>query len=102
MAKSGSVGCSEISLEVTYLLSRWHPAERGHELNPGFSMERENSSYNDKRKPYKCSPRKGESINVCEGGGSSRSSDEDAVMGLERRGGGNLYESMDKQQCEDP
>ena len=86
MSKSGSSDCSETSLEATYLLSRRHPAYRGHELNPGFSMERGNSSCDVKRKPYKCSSRKRESIEAQEGGGSSRISVEGSVMGPERRG----------------
>ena len=102
MSKSGSSDCSEINLEATCLLSRWHPAYRGHELNPGFSMERGNSFCDVKRKPYKCSSRKRESIEAQEGGGSSRISDEDTVMVLERRGCGNLYKSMDNQKWEEP
>ncbi len=64
-------------------------------------MERGNSFCDVKRKPYKCSSRKRESIEAQEGGGSSRISDEDAVMVLERRGCGNLYKSMDNQKWEE-
>ena len=94
MSKSGFSDRSEISLEATYLLSRRHPAYRGHELNPGFSMERGNPSCDGKRKPYKCSPRRGKVSKCMKGGGSSCSSDEDAVMVLEQRGCGNVQESL--------
>ena len=43
----------------TCLLPRRHPAYRWHELGPGFFAERGNSPGDGKRKPYKCSPRKG-------------------------------------------
>ena len=63
---------------------------------------RGNSFCDVKRKPYKCSSRKRESIEAREGGGPSRISDEDAVMVLERRGCCNLYKSMDNQKWEEP
>ena len=49
-------------------------------------MERGNLVHDVKRKPYKCGPRRGESIDACMRGGSSRSSDEVLVMRTERRG----------------
>ncbi len=33
-----------------------HPAYSWHELDPGFCVERGNSSRDVKRKPYKCGP----------------------------------------------
>ena len=54
------------------------------------------------REKFKWRSHENESTDAKHRGGSSRSSDEDAVMGLERRGCGNLYESIDKQQSEDP
>ncbi len=45
---------------------------------------------------------KGESIDAREGGGSSRSSDEDAVMALEPRGCGSLHDGMANQRWEEP
>jgi hypothetical protein len=36
-----------------------HPAYSGHELGPGYGMERENPVGDAKRKPYKRSPRRG-------------------------------------------
>jgi len=47
-------------------------------------MEQEKSVRHDKRKSH--TPKKAESIEGRAGGGYSRSSDKDSVMGLERRG----------------
>jgi len=59
VSKSGFHYCSEINLEGTCLLSKWHPAYSWHELDSGSFVERRNSSRDGKRKPYKCSPRRG-------------------------------------------
>ena len=59
VSKVGFVQYSTINLEDTCLLSRWHPAYSWHELDPGSFVERRNSSRDGKRKPYKCSPRRG-------------------------------------------
>ena len=48
-------------------------------------MERGNLVHDAKRKPYKLKT-KGESIDACTRGGSSRSSDEILVMRMEQRG----------------
>src|SRR4029453_13462571 len=44
---------------VTCLLPRRHPAYSLHELGLGSVVERGNSPRDVKRKPYKCSPRRG-------------------------------------------
>ena len=53
VSKVGSLYCSMISLGDTCLLPRRHPAYSRHELDPGFRIERGNSSRDVKRKPYK-------------------------------------------------
>jgi hypothetical protein len=56
------LGCRfypKISLEEICLLSKWHPAYSWHELDSGFFAEHGNSSWDGKRKPYKCGPRRG-------------------------------------------
>ena len=58
----------------------------GTSLIRALFVERWNPSCDGKRKPYKCTYTKGESIDACEGGGSSSSSDEALVMRVERRG----------------
>ena len=59
VSKLGSRFCSKISLGDTCLLPRWHPAYSWHELDSGSFVERGNPSCDVKRKPYKCSPRRG-------------------------------------------
>ncbi len=90
MSKSESTEYSEISLRGTCLLLKRRPAYRWHDLNLGFFMERGNLMCDAKRKPYKRKNVKGESIDAYIRGGSSRSSGEDPVTGLERRGCVNL------------
>ena len=62
VSKLGSRFCSKISLGDTCLLPRWHPAYSWHELDSGSFVERGNPSCDGKRKPYKCSPRRGRII----------------------------------------
>jgi hypothetical protein len=59
VSKVGPKSCSMSSRGVTCLLPRRHPAYRWHELGLGSGTERGNSAGDGKRKPYKCSPRKG-------------------------------------------
>ena len=49
------------------LLPRRHPAYSWHELGLGSFTERGNSPGDGKRKPYKCSPRKGKVSRHAEG-----------------------------------
>ena len=44
---------SKMSLGETCLLPKWHPAYSWHELDSGSFVERENPSWDGKRKPYK-------------------------------------------------
>jgi len=55
---------------ATCLLPRRHPAYSWHELGLGFVVERGNSPRDGKRKPYKCSPRKGKVSRHAEGADS--------------------------------
>ena len=59
VSKLGPRLSAKISAGETCLLPAWHPAYSWHELDPGSRVERGNPSRDDKRKPYKCSPRKG-------------------------------------------
>ena len=59
----------------------------------GSSVERGNLLYDVKRKSISAEHEM-RNINAYSRGGSSRISDEDAVMVLERRGCGNLYKPM--------
>ena len=62
------------------------PAFRRHDAQSGFRMERENLHDDVKGEATSGSDRKGESTDASCRGGVARSSDEGAVMGLERRG----------------
>jgi len=55
---------------ATCLLPRRHPAYSWHELGAGSFAERGNSPGDAKRKPYKCSPRKGKVSRHAEGADS--------------------------------
>jgi hypothetical protein len=82
--KTEGVHYLRISSEDTCLPTGWHPALRRRELDSGFCVERGNSSCDVKRKPIS-EAHEGESIEAHEGGGSSYSSEEVFVMGMERR-----------------
>ena len=75
-----------ISKEVTCLPVLWHPAYRRRELITGVCMERENLSSRCEGKSPSNGDCKGESTDAWHGGGTSRSSEEVAVMAVERRG----------------
>ena len=53
VSKLGSRFYSKMSLGETCLLPKWHPAYSWHELDSGSFVERENLSWDEKRKPYK-------------------------------------------------
>ena len=68
------------------ILTERHPACRRHESQPGSCKERENLAGDAKGKGTSGSNRKAESTDAPERGGLLRSSDEAAVMVVERRG----------------
>ena len=73
------------SVDVLILTER-HPACRRREAQPGSCKERENLAGDAKGKGTSGSNRKAESTDAPERGGLLRSSDEVAVMVMERRG----------------
>ena len=73
------------SVDVLILTER-HPACRWREAQPGSCKERENLAGDAKGKGSSGSNRKAESTDAPERGGLLRSSDEAAVMVVERRG----------------
>src|SRR3981081_235659 len=73
------------SVDVLILTER-HPACRWREAQPGSCKERENLAGDAKGKGSSGSNRKAESTDAPERGGLLRSSDEVAVMVMERRG----------------
>jgi hypothetical protein len=68
-----------------YLLAMWCPVWRRRGSHSGSYTERENLAGDDKGKGSSGSNRKAESTNALERGGLLRSSDEAAVMAVERR-----------------
>jgi hypothetical protein len=86
MPKPGGDPSSGISSEDVLILSERHPAYRRREAQPGSCMERENLAGDAKGKGASGLNREAESTDAPERGGLPRSSDEDPVMGLERRG----------------
>src|SRR5216683_723537 len=74
------------SVDVLILTER-HPACRWREAQPGSCKERENLAGDAKGKGTSGSNRKAESTDAPERGGLLRSSEEAAVMVVERRGG---------------
>jgi len=86
MSKPGGDPSSGISSGDVLILPERHPACRRREARPGSGMERENLSGDAKRKGTSGSNREAESTDAPERGGLPRSSDEAAVMVVERRG----------------
>jgi hypothetical protein len=70
VSKVGARFYSTSSRGATCLLPRRHPAYSWHELGLGSGVERGNSPCDEKRKPYKCSPRKGKVSMQAEGADS--------------------------------
>lgn len=68
------------------ILTERHPACRRREAQPGSGMERENLAGDGKGKGASGANRKAESTDAPERGGLLRSSEEAAVMVVERRG----------------
>ena len=86
MSKPGGDPSSGISLGDALRRPKRHPACRRREAQPGFCTERENLIGDAKGKGASGSNREAESTDAPERGGLPRSSDEAAVMAVERRG----------------
>ena len=86
MSKPGGDPSSGISSGDALILPERHPACRRREARPGSGMERENLAGDAKGKGTSGSNREAESTDASERDGLPRSSDEAAVMAVERRG----------------
>ena len=86
MPKPGGCHSSGISLGDVLRLPKRHPAWRRREAQSGSCTERENLAGDAKGKGASGSNREAESTDAPERGGLLRSSDEAAVMVVERRG----------------
>ena len=86
MSKPGGGTSSGISLGDVLRLPKRHPACRRREAQSGSCTERENLAGDAKGKGTSGSNRKAESTDAPERGGLLRSSEEAAVMVVERRG----------------
>jgi hypothetical protein len=85
LSKRVQVGGTRISVDVTCLRSTRHPVFRRHEPITGLDVERGNLSWGVKGKPQVATTTRA-NTKTHDRGGSARSSDEGAVMALERRG----------------
>src|SRR5215468_6143258 len=86
MSKPGGDPSSGISSGDVLILPERHPARRRREARLGSGLERENLAGDVKGKGTSGSNREAESTDAPERGGLPRSSDETAVMVVERRG----------------
>ena len=86
MSKSRGDPSCEISSDDALIRTERHPACRQHEARSGFRMERENLAGDAKGNGASGENREAESTDASERGGLLRSSDEAAVMAVERRG----------------
>src|ERR1022692_2704590 len=86
MSKPGGDPSFGISSVDVLILTERHPACRRREAQPDSCKERENLAGDAKGKGTSGSNRKAESTDAPERGGLLRSSDEAAVMVVERRG----------------
>jgi hypothetical protein len=86
MSEPGGDPSSGISSGDALILPERHPACRRHEARLGSGTERENLAGDAKGKGASGSNREAESTDAPERGGLPRSSDEAAVMVVERRG----------------
>src|SRR5262245_10775469 len=86
MSKPGADPSSGISSEDVLIPSERHPACRRREARPGSGMERENLAGDAKGKGASGSNREAKSTDAPERGGLPRTSEEAAVMVVERRG----------------
>ena len=86
MSKPGGDPSSGISSGDVLIPTEWHPACRQREARLGYCTERENLTGDAKGKGTSGSNREAESTDALERDGLPRSSDEAAVMAVERRG----------------
>ena len=86
MSKPGGDPSSGISSVDVLIPTERHPACRQREARPGSCTERENLAGDAKGKGASGSNREAESTDAPERGGLLRSSDEAAIMVVERRG----------------
>jgi hypothetical protein len=86
MSERGADPTPGISSEDVLIPTERHPACRRREARPGSGTERENLAGDDKGKGASGCNRKAGSTDAPERGGLPRSSDEAAVMAVERRG----------------
>src|SRR5215467_5271675 len=86
MSKPGGDTSSGLSSGDVLILPERHPACRRREARLGSGLERENLAGDVKGKGTSGSNREAESTDAPERGGLPRSSDETAVMAVERRG----------------
>lgn len=84
LSKEVLVGNALISADDTCLRAARQPAYRWHELNTGSDMERGNLAWDAKRNPQVAQSTR-ENIDAHDRGGVVCSSDETAVMAVERR-----------------
>lgn len=84
LSKRVVVGTAPISVDVTCLRSTWQPVYRRHELITGLDTERGNLTWYAKGKDQVVTAMR-LNTNVQVRGGAVRSSDEEAVIALERR-----------------
>ena len=85
LSKRVQVGGARTSVDVTCLRSTRQPVFRWHELITGLDMERGNLSWGVKEKSQVATTTRA-NTKTHGRGGATRSSDEGAVMALERRG----------------
>ena len=84
LSKLGAEGSARISVDVTCLRSTWQPVYRRHEFITGLDTERGNLTWDAKGKDQVVTTMR-LNTNDQVRGGAVRSSDEEAVMALERR-----------------
>ena len=84
LSKRGAEGSARISVDVTCLRSTWQPVYRRHELITGLDTERGNLTWDAKGKDQVVTTMR-LNTNDQVRDGAVRSSDEEAVMALERR-----------------
>ena len=84
LSKRVQVGGTRISVDVTCLRSTRQPVFRWHELITGLDTERGNLAWGAKGKAQVATTTR-PNTNTHDRGGATRSSDEGAVMALERR-----------------
>ena len=84
LSKRVQVGGARTSVDVTCLRSTWQPVFRWHELITGLDTERGNLAWGAKGKTQVATTTRS-NTNTHDRGGAVRSSEEGAVMALERR-----------------